>query len=39
MRHPDVLLKIAETKDLSKDLESQLHTIAKEFLQKFKETK
>ena len=35
-RYADVLTAIAETKVLSKDLEAQLHSIAKEFVQKFK---
>jgi F-type H+-transporting ATPase subunit alpha len=38
MKYSSVLDAIAETKELSKDLEAQLHTIAKEFVQKFKET-
>jgi F-type H+/Na+-transporting ATPase subunit alpha len=36
MKYADVLRAIAETKDLSKDLETKLHAIAKEFVQKFK---
>jgi F-type H+-transporting ATPase subunit alpha len=38
MRYSNVLDAIAETKELSKDLEANLHNIAKEFVQKFKET-
>jgi F-type H+-transporting ATPase subunit alpha len=35
-KHADILLSIAKTKDLSKDIEAKLHTVAKEFIQKFK---
>jgi F-type H+-transporting ATPase subunit alpha len=38
-RHSDILLDIARTKDLSKEVESKLHEITKEFLQRFKESK
>jgi F-type H+-transporting ATPase subunit alpha len=38
MKYLNVLNAIAETKELSKDLEAQLHSIAKEFVQKFKGT-
>jgi F-type H+-transporting ATPase subunit alpha len=38
MKYRNMLDTIAETKELSKDLEANLHTIAKEFVQKFKET-
>jgi F-type H+-transporting ATPase subunit alpha len=38
IKYSNVLDAIAETKELSKDLEANLHTIAKEFIQKFKET-
>jgi F-type H+-transporting ATPase subunit alpha len=38
IKYSNVLDAIAETKELSKDLEANLHTIAKEFVQKFKET-
>ena len=38
MKYRHMLDTIAETKELSKDLEANLHTIAKEFVQKFKET-
>jgi F-type H+-transporting ATPase subunit alpha len=38
MKHADILLAIAETKELSKDTEAKLHSIAKEFVQKFKGT-
>jgi F-type H+-transporting ATPase subunit alpha len=38
MKHSDILLSIAETKELSKDTEANLHSIAKEFVQKFKAT-
>ncbi len=36
VKYPDILLTIAETKDLSKEMESKLHAIAKEFIQKFR---
>jgi F-type H+-transporting ATPase subunit alpha len=36
MKHADILLSIAETKDISKDLEAKLHAIAKDYIQKFK---
>jgi F-type H+-transporting ATPase subunit alpha len=39
MKYSNILNTIAETKDLSKDLEANLHGIAKEFAQKFIETK
>jgi F-type H+-transporting ATPase subunit alpha len=35
-KHADILLSIAKTKDLSKDIEAKLHTVAQEFIQKFK---
>jgi F-type H+-transporting ATPase subunit alpha len=38
MKYADVLGIIAETKELSKETETKLHTIAKEFVQKFKGT-
>ena len=38
MKYADVLGIIAETKDLSKETETRLHAIAKEFVQKFKGT-
>jgi F-type H+-transporting ATPase subunit alpha len=38
MKYADVLGTIAETKELSKETETKLHTIAKEFVQKFKGT-
>jgi F-type H+/Na+-transporting ATPase subunit alpha len=38
LRYPEVLNTIAEVKDLSKDIEAKLHTIVKEFVQKFKGT-
>jgi F-type H+-transporting ATPase subunit alpha len=38
MKHPEVLLTIAEVKDLSKETENKLHAIAKEFIQKFRLT-
>ncbi len=38
MKYSDVLVTIAETKDLSKDTEAKLHAIVKEFIQKFKGT-
>ena len=38
MKYSNVLDAIALTKELSKDLEGQLHTIAKDFVQKFLET-
>jgi F-type H+-transporting ATPase subunit alpha len=38
MKYSSMLDTIAETKELSKDLEANLHTISKEFVQKFKET-
>ena len=38
MKYSNVLDAIASTKELSKDLEANLHSIAKEFVQKFKAT-
>jgi len=38
MKYSNVLDAIAETKDLSKDLETNLHSIAREFILKFKGT-
>lgn len=38
MKHADILLTIAESKDLSKETENTLHAIAKEFIQKFRLT-
>jgi F-type H+-transporting ATPase subunit alpha len=38
MKYSDVLGTIAETKELSKETETRLHAIAKEFVQKFKGT-
>ena len=38
LKYADILLLIAETKDISKDLDAKLHSIAKEFVQKFKGT-
>ena len=38
MKYSNVLDTIAETKELSKDLETNLHSIAKDFIQKFKVT-
>ncbi len=38
LKYADVLLLISETKDISKDLDTKLHSIAKEFVQKFKGT-
>jgi len=38
MKYSNVLDAIAQTKDLSKDLETNLHSIAKEFILKFKGT-
>jgi F-type H+-transporting ATPase subunit alpha len=38
MKYAGVLGTIAETKELSKETETRLHTIAKEFVQKFKGT-
>jgi F-type H+-transporting ATPase subunit alpha len=34
-RYADVLTTIAESKDIAKDIEEKLHSIAKDFLQKF----
>jgi F-type H+-transporting ATPase subunit alpha len=39
LKYANVLDAIAETKDISKDLEANLHGIAKEFTRKFIETK
>ena len=38
MKYSDILLTIAESKDLSKEVEGKLHEIAKEFVQKFRLT-
>jgi F-type H+/Na+-transporting ATPase subunit alpha len=38
MKYADVLGTIAESKELSQETETKLHAIAKEFVQKFKET-
>jgi F-type H+-transporting ATPase subunit alpha len=38
MKYSDILLTIAESKDLSKEVEEKLHEIAKEFVQKFRLT-
>ncbi len=38
MRHAALLSSIAEKKDLTKEIEEQLHAISKEFLEKFKMT-
>jgi F-type H+-transporting ATPase subunit alpha len=35
MKYADILGTIAETKELSKEIEMRLHAIAKEFVQKF----
>lgn len=34
-RHPDILRSIVLTKDLTKETEEKLHTVAKEFVQRF----
>ncbi len=36
MKHQDILTEVAEKKDLSDDLQQKLHSIAKDFLMKFK---
>jgi F-type H+-transporting ATPase subunit alpha len=36
MKYQDILRTISDTKDLSKETESKLHAIAKEFVQKFR---
>jgi hypothetical protein len=38
MKYRNVLDTIAASKELSKDLEANLHSIAKEFVQKFKDS-
>lgn len=38
MKQADILRSIAETNDLTKEAESKLHAVAKEFVQKFKIT-
>lgn len=38
MKYSDILLTIAESKDLSKEVEEKLHEIVKEFIQKFRLT-